>query len=111
VGRVGDVVGAESELARATVDERVAEARDVTRRLPDARVEDDRGIEDDDVLALLHHRPQPDRAEVRFQQHAVVTVVVRRAEAAVDLRRREDEAAAPRERHDLLHRHHVRCHE
>ena len=34
-----------------------------------------------------------------------MAVVVRRAEAAVDLRRREDEAAPPAERHDLVHRH------
>ena len=39
-----------------------------------------------------------------FMQHAVVPVVVRRAEAAVDLRRREHEPAAARERDDLVHR-------
>ena len=33
--RVLEPVGAEAELARAAVDERVAEARDVARRLPD----------------------------------------------------------------------------
>ena len=103
--RVVELVGAEAQLARAAVDERVGEAGDVAGRLPDARVEDDRGVERDDVVPLLHHRLEPQRADVVLHQHAVVAVVVRRAEAAVDLRRREDEAAPPRERHDLVHRH------
>src|SRR5205085_4538146 len=41
-----ELVGAEAELARAAVDHRVGEAGDVARRFPDARVEDDGGIED-----------------------------------------------------------------
>ena len=64
---------------------------------PDAsqtsRVEDDRGVERDDVVPLLHHRLEPARLDVVLQQDAVVAVVVRRAEAAVDLRGREDEPA------------------
>ena len=90
---VCEVVGAEALLAGAAVDERVGEAGDVARRLPDLRVEDDRGVERDDVVALLHHRLEPARLDVLLEEHAVVAVVVRRAEPAVDLRRREDEAA------------------
>jgi hypothetical protein len=41
----------------------------------------------------LHHRLEPARLDVVLQQDAVVAVVVRRAEAAVDLRRREHEPA------------------
>src|SRR5204863_459411 len=50
------------------------------------------------------HGAQPLRANVVLHQHAVVAVVVRRAEAAVDLGGREDEAAPPAQRDDLVHR-------
>ena len=46
---------------------------------------------------------EPQRADVVLHQHAVVAVVVGRAEAAVDLRGREDEAAPAAERDDLVH--------
>ena len=101
--RVFEPVGTEAELARAAVDDRVGEAGDVAGRLPDARVEDDRGVEGDDVVALLHHRAEPERADVVLRQDAVVAVVVRRAEAAVDLGRREDEAAPAAEGDDRVH--------
>ena len=78
--------------------------RDVPGGLPDPRVEDDRGVECDDVVSLLHHRLEPARLDVLLQKDAVVAVVVRRAEAAVDLGRGEDEPAAARERDDLVHR-------
>src|SRR6266508_1847473 len=53
--RVGDVVGAEAQLAGAAVHERVAKALHVAGRLPDLRVEDDRGVERNAVVALLDH--------------------------------------------------------
>ena len=105
--RIGQMIGAEPQLARAAVDERIGEAADVARRLPDARVEDDRRVERDDVVALAHHRLEPARLDVLLEQHAVVPVVVGRAETAVDLRRREHEAAPAGERDDLVHRDHV----
>ena len=77
--RVGEVVGAEAQLAGAAVDERVGEAAHVAGRLPDLRVEDDRGVERDDVVALLHHRLEPARLDVVLQQDAVVAVVVGRS--------------------------------
>ena len=101
---LGEVVVAKALLARPAVDERVGEPCDVAGRLPDLRVEDDRRVQRDDVVALAHHRLEPACLDVVLQQDAVVPVVVRRAETAVDLRRREDEAAPPRERDDLLHR-------
>ena len=98
------LVGTKAELAGAAVDERVGETGYVAGRLPDARVEDDRGVERDDVVALLHHRPEPVGANVVFRQDAVVAVVVRRAEAAVDLGGGEDEAAAAAQGDDGVHR-------
>ena len=109
--RIRKVVGSETELARTAVDERVGEPGHVPRGFPDAGVEDDRRVERDDVLALLHHRLEPAGAQVGLQQYAVVPVVVGRAEAAVDLRAREDEPAPACQRHDLVHRHGVcSCH-
>ena len=104
-GRVLEVVGAEAVLADAAVDHRVGEAADVARGLPDARMQHQRRVERDDVVALLHHRAQPGGLDVALHEHAVVRVVVGRAEAAVDLRGREDEAAAAAERDDGVHRH------
>ena len=98
-----EMVGAEALLAELAVDERVGEAADVAGRLPDLRVEDDRRVEGDDVVALLHHRGHPALLDVVLEQDAVVPVVVRRAEAAVDLRRREHEPAPLAERDDLVH--------
>src|SRR5919201_305885 len=105
--RILELVGAEPELARPAVHEGVGEAFDVAGGLPDARMEDDRRVERDDVVSLQHHRIEPRVADVVLQQDAVVAIVVRRAEPAVDLRRREDEPTPTAERDDLVHRHHV----
>ena len=106
-GELLEVVGAEALLAGAAVDERIGEVREVTRGLPGARVLQDRRVQRDDVVALLEHRAPPFALHVGLQQDAVMPVVVRRADAAVDLRAREDEAAPLAQRDDLLHRDHV----
>jgi hypothetical protein len=99
------VVGTEPLAAGAAVDERIGEAREVAGGLPHARVLEDRGVQGDDVVALGDHRPPPLVLHVGLQQDAVVAVVVGRPEAAVDLRRREDEAAPLGQRDDLVHGH------
>jgi hypothetical protein len=86
------------------LDQRVGEALEVARGLPRARVHEDGGVEGDDVVALLHHRAPPLGLDVRLELYAVVPVVVGRGQPAVDLRRREDEAAALAQRDDLVHR-------
>jgi hypothetical protein len=105
------VVGAKTVLAGAAVDERVAEARDVTRGFPRARVLDDRRVEQQDVAALAH-RVEPALLDVVLEQHAVVAVVVGRPDSAVDVARREDEPAPAAEGGHLLDRGHafVRVH-
>ena len=103
-----ELVGAEAKLARAAVDERVVEDVDVAGCLPHAWVEDDCGVESDDVVALLHHRAEPQRADVVLHENAVMAVVVRRAESAVDLGGWEDEAAAAAEGDDRVHGHRLR---
>ena len=106
-----ELVGAETELAGAAVDERIGEARQMPARLPCARVLDDRRVERDDVLALLQQRLPPLVLDVVLQQNAVVAVVVARADPPVDLARGEDDAAALAERHDLVHCHDVGGHQ
>ena len=56
----------------------------------------------DDVLALLDHRPPPGALDVVLQLDAQGPVVPDRVDAAVDLARREDEAAPLGERDDRL---------
>ena len=88
-------------LAQA-LHQRVGEALEVAGGLPGPRVHEDRGVERDHVVALLDHRAPPLGLDVVLQQHAVVAVVVGRAEPAVDLGGLEDEAAPLAERDDLL---------
>jgi hypothetical protein len=107
---VGEVVGAEALLAGAAVDERVGEAREVAAGLPHARVLEDRRVQRDDVVAVLEHRAPPLRLHVALQQHAVVAVVVRRPDPAIDLRGGEHEAPALAQGDDLVHGHDVGGH-
>ena len=98
------MVLAEAVLAGAAVDERVREAGQVAAGLPHAGVLDDRAVEGDDVVAILEHRLPPLRLDVVLQQDAVVAVVVRGTDAAVDLRGREDEPSALAKGDDSIHR-------
>jgi len=86
------VVGAEATLAGAALHQRVAEAGEVARRLPCARVLDDRRVERHDVVALLDHRLPPRADHVVLQQDAVMAVVIRVGDPAVDLGSGEDQA-------------------
>jgi hypothetical protein len=101
---LGEVVGAEALLARAAVDERIGEPGEVAGRLPRARMLDDRGVQRDDVVALLDHRPPPGGDDVVLQQDAVVPVVIRVGDPAIDLRSGEDDPPPLAERDDLVHR-------
>ncbi len=100
--RVVELVEAEALLAVGAVDERVGEVGEVAARLPHRRRAEDRRVDEDDVVALLDHRPHPGVAHVAQHQRAERAVVVGAAEAAVDLRRREHEAAPLGEVDDLV---------
>ena len=107
VGRAGRaldlrIVGAKALLAVAAIDERIGEPGDVTARLPDARVHQDRGVEPLDVVARAHHRVPPAVLEVLLQLDAERTVVPHGPGAAVDLGGLEDESAPLAERHELF---------
>ena len=100
--RVVELVEAEAVLAVRAVDERVGEVRQVAAGLPDLRRAEDGGVDEHDVVALLHHRPDPRVLDVAQHQRAERPVVVGAAEAAVDLRRRVHEPAALAQVDDLL---------
>ena len=87
-----DLVRAPPLLAVAAVDQGVGEGRQVARCLPDLGVREDRGVDRHDVVTLLDHCPPPGLAYVAEHEGAERAVVVGRADAAVDLGRREDEA-------------------
>ncbi len=91
--RVVELVEPVAGVAVPAVDQRVGERGDVARRLPDLRRLDHRRVETDDVVTRSHHGMPPLLLDVAEQLDAERSVVVRRAEAAVDLRRLEDEAA------------------
>ena len=92
--RLLKVVGPEPLVARGALGQRVDEGLEVARGRPHVLGEDHRGVQADDVVALLHHRPPPLAADVLLELHAERTVVPRRPRAAVDLTGREDEAPA-----------------
>src|SRR5436305_12922887 len=88
-----ELVGAEPELARAAVDQRIGEPGEVAAGDPRRRVLDDRRVERHDVVALLEHRLPPLALDVVLEQHAVVAVVVAGSEPTVVLAGGEREPA------------------
>ena len=98
--RAGQLVEAEPPVVGLALDQRIAERAHVPGRDPDLRVHEDPGIETDDVVALLDHRPPPGALDVVLELHAERAVVPDGVDAAVDLGRGEDEPAPLRERHD-----------
>ena len=98
----GQLVEPEAPVVGLALDQRVAERADVAGRHPDLRVHEDPGVEPDDVVALLDHRPPPGALDVVLELDAERAVVPDRVDAAVDLARREDEAAPLRERDDRV---------
>src|SRR5262249_10139195 len=108
---IPDVIGAEELLALPARLHRVVEAPDVTRRLPDPRMADDRAVEADDLELVPvragrrgpPHRHPPQAAEFVFNLDAEGPVVQNPVQPAIDLGRLEDEAAALAEGDQLLH--------
>ena len=98
----GELVEPEPAVVGRALDERIAERADVAGRDPDLRVHQDPGIEPDDVVALLDHRPPPGPLDVVLELDAEGPVVPHGVDAAVDLARGEDEAAPLGERHDRV---------
>jgi len=85
-------IGAVAFLRVAVVDEGVVKRIHVSTCLPDSGVHEDGGIDADDVLVQQHHALPPVLFDVVLQFHAVLTVVVHRAQSVVNLAAGEDEA-------------------
>ena len=98
----GQLIEPVAAVAAGALDEGVAERADVPGRDPDLGVHQDPGVEADDVVPLLDHRPPPRALDVVLELDAEGPVVPHRVDAAVDLRRREDEAAALGQRDDRV---------
>ena len=90
----GQLVEAEAAVVGLALDQRVAERADVAGRDPDLRVHEDAGVEADDVVALLDHRPPPGALDVVLQLDAERPVVPDGVDAAVDLARAERRSRA-----------------
>ena len=98
----GQLVEPVAAMAGGAFDQRIGERADVARRDPDLGMHQDAGVQADDVVALLDHRPPPGPLDVVLELDAERAVVPHGVDAAVDLRAREDEAAPLRERHDRV---------
>ena len=96
------VVLAEPLVARLALGQRVDERVEVAGGLPHVGGEDDRGVQTDDVVAGLHHRPPPLPADVLLQLDAERPVVPGGTAAAVDLGGREDDASALAEADEVV---------
>ena len=98
----GQLVEAVAAVALGALDQRVAERADVAGRDPDLGVHQDAGVQAHDVVAVLDHGPPPGALDVVLELHAQGPVVPHGVDAAVDLGRGEDEAAALGQRDDGL---------
>src|SRR3989442_11340300 len=88
------IVRPEAVLALPAIHQRVREAGQVARRLPDLGMHENGGVEPLDVVALVDHGAPPALLDVLLELYAERPVVPHRAEAAVDLRRLKHEPAS-----------------
>jgi hypothetical protein len=102
--RLDQVVLAEALVAVGALDQRVRERLEVPRGLPDPGGHDDGRVLADHVVAQLHDRAPPGLLDVVLELDPERTVVVARADPAVDLARLEGEAAALGQVDDHVHR-------
>jgi len=102
--RLDQVVLAEALVAVGALDQRVGERLQVPGGLPDPGGHDDGRVLADHVVAQLHDRAPPGLLDVVLQLDPERTVVVARADPAVDLARLEGEAAALGQVDDRVHR-------
>ena len=98
-----DLVRAKATIGQQAIDHRIAERFNVAGRFPNGRMNDDGGIDADDIFAFLGHPAPPGLLEVAFEFHAEGTVIPETVDAAVDLRGLENEPPPLTERDDLFH--------
>ena len=98
-----DVVGSESLMAGAALDEGVGEVAEVSAGLPGGGMHEDGGVEGDGIVAELEHGAPPGVFDVALELGAEGAVVPGGVEAAVDFAALEEEAAALGEGEELFH--------
>ena len=97
------LIRAESGLARLAVYQRVRESAHVTGCHPGLRVHQNRRVEADIVLGLLHEFSPPGVLDVLFQFRAQWTVIPCIGQTAVNLGTRIDKPSVLREGNDFFH--------
>ena len=80
-------------MALFALSQRISEAVNVTAGNPNVRVHQDRGVDTDHILTVAHHRFPPLILYVPLEFNTYRSVVVKAADASVDLAAREDESA------------------
>src|SRR5256886_12206023 len=103
--RLVELVGPEAPPARPAVDHGIGEVIEVTARLPDARVHQDRRVQTDHVGPEVDVVAPPHALDVVLQLDAERAVIPARGDAAINLARLEDEAPALAERDDQVQIH------
>jgi hypothetical protein len=96
------VVGPEALVTGLALGQRVGELTDVPGGDPGLPGQDHRGVQADDVVPQLDHRPPPLALDVLLEGDPQGPVVPRRPGASVDLATGEDEAAALAEGDDRV---------
>src|ERR1700733_3918604 len=109
--RLDQMVGAEPVVAGQALGQRVDELGDVPAGLPHLGCEDHRGVDPDDVVALLHHRTPPLALDVVLHLHAERAVVPGRPEPSVDLAGGVDDPAPLAKADDLVQAITASCHQ
>src|SRR5678815_1539847 len=97
------MIRAHSFVSEGTFAHQIRKRLHMARCLPDGRIHEDAGVETHDVLAVPHHGPPPDIAQIPLQFRTQRTVIPHSAAAAVYFGRLEDESPAFAETDDLLH--------
>ena len=77
-------IGAITLLRIAVIDQRVVERIDMTRSLPDGRMHEYSRVDAHDILMQQRHGLPPVTFDIVFHLHAVLTVVIDRAETVID---------------------------
>ena len=116
----GELIRAVARARLAIVDHRIAEAADVTARLPDLGVHEQRAVEADHaerrrcagrrrrLVVVRDHVVPPGLLQVALELDAERAIVPCAVQATIDLARRKDESSSLAQRHYFFHRIHDR---
>ena len=102
-GNFRNLIRPEPAFARFAVNHRIAERRHVPAGLPDLRRHDDGRLQARHVVALARHGVPPKLLDVPLELRAQRAVVPETVQAAVYLRRLENEPAPFAQRHNFFH--------